>query len=196
MKIVKRKNEITANYLQAFYKAARPALKYKWCYVVLTIVSVILVAADLAFAENSRKLFDLAPNIPHNIAIKIILTFFIIVIIQYVFGFAETYVFSYFNESVIYAMRRDILGKIQRLKMEFHDNNHTSKITNTFFNQIEVVKDFVVSDVRNMLKLPLSFILVGAYIFTIHPYLGITAIVAGILQPISNLAFKKSFLKH
>ena len=72
MKKVKRKNEITADYLQAFYKAARPALKYKWCYAVLTIVSVILVAADLAFAENSRKLFDLAPNIPHNIAIKII----------------------------------------------------------------------------------------------------------------------------
>ena len=179
----------------AYYKAAKPALKYKWCYVVLTLIGLVLIGADLAFAENSRKLFDLAPDIPKNTAVQIIVTFVIIIAAQYIFGFADTYVGSYFNESVIYAMRRDILGKIQRLRMEFYDNNHTSKITNTFFRQIEVVKDFVVSDVRNMIRLPLSFILIGAYLFTVHPYLGITAVLASVLQPLSNMAFKKSFFK-
>ena len=195
----KQKNQIKAterkSYLGAYYKAAKPALKYKWCYVALTLIGVILVAADLAFAQNSRELFDLAPNIPQDTAFKIILYFVIIIIVQYIFGFAETYIFSYFNESVIYAMRRETLGKIHHLKMEFYDNNHTSKITQTFFRQMEIVKDFVVNDVRNMIKLPLSFILIGAYLFTVHPYLGITAILASILQPISSFTFKKSFFK-
>lgn len=181
--------------LNAYYKAAKPALKYKWCYVVLTLIGVILVALDLAFAQTSRILFDLAPNISQDTSVRIILSFVIIITAQYIFKFTETYVFSYFNESVIYAMRREILGKIQRLKMEFYDNNHTSKITNTFFNQMEIVKDFVVEDVRNMIKLPLTFIIIGAYLFTVHPYLGLTAVLASILQPLSNLTFKKSFFK-
>lgn len=191
----KNKNKNNTSYLSAYYKAAKPALKYKWCYVVLTLVGVALVGADLAFAQTSRVLFDMAPNITQNTAVRIILSFIIIITIQYILKFAETYTFSYFNESVIYAMRREILGKIQRLKMEFYDNNHTSKITNTFFNQMEIVKDFVVDDVRNLIKLPLTFILIGAYLFTVHPYLGLTAILASVLQPISNLTFKKSFFK-
>ena len=181
--------------LGAYYKAAKPALKYKWCYAVLTLVGLVLVVADLAFAETSRLLFDLAPDIPQNMAVRIIISFVIIIAVQFMFNFLETYVFSYFNESVIYAMRRETLGKIQRLKMEFYDNNHTSKITNTFFNQMEIVKDFVVRDVYNMIKLPLSFVIIGIYLFTVHPYLGITAIVASVLQPLSNLAFKKPFFK-
>ena len=181
--------------LGAFYKAAKPALKYKWCYVVLTLLSLVLVVADLAFAQTSRLLFDLAPDIPQNIAIRIIISFVIIITVQFIFTFAEAYVFSYFNESVVYTMRRDILDKIQRLKMEFYDNNHTSKITNTFFRQLEVVKDFVVNDVRNMIRLPLSFVIIGIYLFTVHPFLGITAIVASVLQPLSNFLFKKPFFK-
>lgn len=189
----KQKNQANSNgWFGAYYKAAKPALKYKWCYIVLTLFGIILIASDLAFAENSRRLFDLAPNIPSDTAFEIIISFIAIITIQYVVGFTETYVFNYFNESVIYSMRRDLLGKIQRLKMEFFDNNHTAKIQNTFFYQIEVVKDFVVNDVRNMIKLPLSFILVGAYLFTVHPYLGITAVVASILQPVSNVVLKKS----
>ena len=194
MESEKRKKPVkNKSYLGAYYKAAKPALKYKWCYVVLTLLGIILIAADLAFAQNSRNLFDLAPDIPQDAAIKIIMYFVIIIVVQYVFGFIENYVFSYFNESVIYAMRRDLLGKIQRLKMEFFDNNHTAKIQNTFFSQIEVVKNFVVTDIRNMIKLPLTFIIIGAYLFTVHPYLGITAVVASILQLVSNITFKKSF---
>ena len=183
------------NHLSAYYKAAKPALKYKWCYAVLTLIGLVLVIADLAFAETSRLLFDLAPDIPQNMAVRIIISFVIVIAVQFIFEFAETYVFSYFNESVIYAMRRETLGKIQRLKMEFYDNNHTSKITNTFFNQMEIVKDFVVDDIRNMIKLPLSFVIIGIYLFTVHPYLGITAIAASVLQPLSNLAFKKPYFK-
>ncbi|MCL2284843.1 MAG: ABC transporter ATP-binding protein/permease [Firmicutes bacterium] len=191
-KAKKTKNKIL---FSAYYKAAKPALKYKWCYVVLTLIGLVLVVADLAFAETSRLLFDLAPDIPQNMAVRIIMSFVIIITVQFIFSFAESYVHSYFNESVIYAMRRETLGKIQRLKMEFYDNNHTSKIAETFFSQIEVVKDFVVSDVPRMIRLPLSFIIIGAYLFTVHPYLGITAILASILQPISNFTFRKPFFK-
>jgi len=194
VKSQKAKNNKKSNsYLGAYYKAAKPALKYKWCYVILTLLGIILIAADLAFAQNSRDLFDLAPNISHDTAVRIIVYFVIIIAVQYIFGFIETYIGNYFNESVIYAMRRDLLGKIQRLKTEFFDNNHTAKIQNTFFSQIEVVKNFVVTDIRNMIKLPLTFIIIGAYLFTVHPYLGITAVVASVLQLVSNVTFKKSF---
>ena len=183
------------SHLSSYYKAAKPALKYKWCYAVLISLSVISTAASLAFAQNTRTLFDLAPNIPQDVVFKIILYFVVIFAVQYAAGFVRNCVSTYFNESVIYAMRRETLGKIQRLKMEFYDNNHTSKITNTFYSQVEVVKNFVVHDVRNLIQLPLSFIMIGGFLFTVHPYLGITAILASILQPLSNLMFKRSFFR-
>ena len=191
----KKKSTKNKTILGAYYKAAKPALRYKWCYAVLTVIGLALVVVDLAFAETNRLLFDLAPDIPQKTAERIIISFAVIIIVQFVFTFLENYVYSYFNESVIYAMRREILGKIQRLKMEYYDNTHTSKITNTFFNQMEVVKGFAVNDVLNMIKLPLSFVIIGIYLFTVHPYLGITAIVASVLQPLSNLAFKKPLFK-
>lgn len=192
---MKNKSQKNKSYFAAYYKAAKPALKYKWCYVVLTLIGIILIAADLAFAQNSRKLFDLAPEIPQNTAIQIIITFIIIIFIQYIFGFLDKYVYRYFNESVIYTMRRDTLAKIQRLTMKFFDNNHTSGVANILHDQVEVVKNFVVTDVRNLIKLPLSFILIGGYLFTLHPYLGITAVISSILQPLSNLTFRKPLYK-
>lgn len=182
-------------YLSAYYKVAKSALKYKWCYVVLTFIGIALIGADLLFAQTSRNLFDLAPAVPSNAAIRIIITFTIIIFSQFILRFIESYVWNYFNEAVVYAMRRDILGKIQRLKMEFYDNNHTAKISNTFYNQIGAVNAFVVGDVVNMIRMPLSFIIIGAYLFTVHPYLGITAIVASVLQPVSNIMFKRSLFK-
>ena len=192
---MKNKSTKKKSYFAAYYKAAKPALKYKWCYVVLMLIGIILITADLAFAQNSRKLFDLAPNIPQDTAFQIILYFVIIIIVQYVFGFLEGHVFRYFNESVIFAMRRETLKKIQRMNMEFFDNNHSSGVTNILYDQIEVVKDFAVRDIFNLIKLPLSFTLIGVYLFTVHPYLGITAVIASILQPLSNFAFKKSLYK-
>ena len=49
----KNKNESTKrkSLLDAYYKAAKPALKYKWCYVVLTLIGLVLIAADLMFAR-------------------------------------------------------------------------------------------------------------------------------------------------
>jgi len=190
----KAKNN-SKRYLRAYYKVAKTALKYKWCYVVLTLIGIAFIAADLLFAQTSRELFDLAPDVPSSAATRIIITFTIIIFSQFILKFIESYVWNYFNESVVYAMRRDILGKIQRLRMEFYDNHHTAKISNTFYNQIGAVNEFVVGDVVNMIRMPLSFIIISVYLLNVHPYLGITAIVASVLQPISNLMFKKSLFK-
>lgn len=176
---------------KVFIKLAGLALPYKWVYLALFSIGIILIAADLAFAQNSRVLFDLAPQIPKNMVVRITVVFSIIIILQLGLNFIMNWLNSYLNESVVYAMRRNILDKIQHLPIKYFDTNHSSKVMNIFFNQLEATKNFIVFDVQDIIKLPVTFIMIGAYLFTVHYLLGITAFIASILQLVSNATFKK-----
>lgn len=168
---------------------------YKWWYLLSTLLSVVLIILDLAFAQNSRELFDLAPNITNNKAGQIILIFIVITVLQYLSNFFNGWIDSYINESIVYKMRKDILGKVERLPITFFDNNHSSKVMSIFYDQLEATKNFIVYDLRNLLKLPLAFFLIGGYLFTVHPVLGVTAFLSSALQLVSNITFKKSLSK-
>lgn len=54
------------NRTKSYFCVAKPALKYKWTYIIILLISIILVFADLAFAQISRVLFNIAPNIPQK----------------------------------------------------------------------------------------------------------------------------------
>lgn len=171
------------------------ALPFKKWYILSTIISVALIVLDLAFAQNSKILFDLAPDIMHNKAVQIIVAFCAITVLQYLFNFLNGCISSFINESIVYEMRKNILGKVERLPITYFDNNHSSKVMSIFYDQLETTKEFVVFGLRDLMKLPLAFLLVGVYLFTVHPILGITAFLSSALQLVSNLTFKKSLFK-
>jgi len=154
-------------------------------------MGISLILLDLIFAQNSRELFDLAPNIPLNSAQRILFTFAIIILFQFILRYLHEWLGSYLNESVVYSMRKNVLIKIQHLPLKYFDEHHSSKVNNIFFNQLETTKEFVVRSVQDMIKLPLTFILTGAFLFQVHYLLGIIAVGSSVLQVFSIRVLKK-----
>lgn len=179
--------------IKNFFKAGSPALKYKWCYFVLAVIGIASIGLDLAYAEVNRALFSNIDSITAQMAVRIVSAFGLIIAAQYIIGFLDNCVGTYFNESVVYAMRRELLKRIEHLPLEYFDNNHSGKIINLFFSQLETVKDFVVSDLQALIRLPLSFIIISGYLFTVHPLLGFIAVFSSVLQPLSSFVFRKKY---
>jgi len=174
-----------------FLRLAKP---YWWIYAVLLIINISLILLDLAFANNSRVLFSLAPNIGDQ-AMRIIMTFIVVSVAQLILNIVHPLLFSYLNEAVVYAMRQNLLMRLQHLPLKYYDENHSSKISNLYFRQLEHAKDFIVSSVQDIIRLPLTFLLIGGYLFQVHYLLGITAFVSSALQVASSRVFKKRLQK-
>lgn len=136
---------------------------------MLAVIGIASIGLDLAYAEVNRALFSNIDSITAQMAVRIVSAFGLIIAAQYIIGFLDNCVGTYFNESVVCAMRRELLKRIEHLPLEYFDNNHSGKIINLFFSQLETVKDFVVSDLQALIRLPLSFIIISGYLFTVHP---------------------------
>jgi ABC-type multidrug transport system fused ATPase/permease subunit len=166
---------------------------YKWYYVGAVGLQLLLTAMALLFADTSRRLFNMAPNVPNHALVQILIAFSCIAFAQLVFTFMNNWIRSALNESVVYGLRRSILNHLQKLPLSFHENNHSSNSVNVMFNELEIAKDFIVFDVQRLIALPISFIFVGIYLLSVHPILGIIAIAIGPLQLISNFVLKTRF---
>lgn len=160
---------------------------------MLVVIGIASIGLDLAYAEVNRALFSNIDSITAQMAVRIVSAFGLIIAAQYIIGFLDNCVGTYFNESVVYAMRRELLKRIEHLPLEYFDNNHSGKIINLFFSQLETVKDFVVSDLQALIRLPLSFIIISGYLFTVHPLLGFIAVFSSVLQPLSSFVFRKKY---
>ena len=96
-------------------------------------------------------------------------------------------------DSVIHFAGLKAVGESCVKPLEYFDNNHSGKIINLFFSQLETVKDFVVSDLQALIRLPLSFIIISGYLFTVHPLLGFIAVFSSVLQLLSSFVFRKKY---
>jgi len=167
--------------------------KFKWYYVGAISAQLALTAAALLFAEASRRLFDQAPDIPGRTITWLLVVFLIVFALQLSLTFVNNWLRSALNESVVYDMRRQVLNHVQRLPLSFHENNHSSTSINIMNNELEIAKDFVVFDVQKLITLPISFIVVGLYLLTVHPLLGVIAIIIGPVQLLSTLVYRNKF---
>lgn len=180
---------------KAFQSFFRIVAKYKWLYVLNIISQIGLTITALIFAEISRRIFDMAPNIPYKTLGVILAAIIIVTALQIGLNFINSWMRSLLNESVVYAMRRDVLNQLQHLPLSFHENNHSSNSFNIMYSELEIVKNFLVFDLQRLITLPLSFVIIGIYLVTVHPLLGAIAIIIGPMQLISNLVLKKKFQK-
>lgn len=167
--------------------------RFKWYYAGAISAQLALTATALMFAEASRRLFDQAPDIPGRTIAWLLVVFMIVFVLQLGLTFVNNWLRSALNESVVYDMRRQVLNHVQRLPLSFHENNHSSTSINILRNELEIAKDFVVFDVQKLITLPISFIIVGLYLLTVHPLLGAIAIIIGPIQLISTLVYRNKF---
>ena len=167
--------------------------QYKGLYAASLLAQFVGIGLGLLFTDTSRKLFDAAPHVPHTLLTRLIITFAAIAGIRLGISFVTSWVQTLLNESVAYQMRRSVLAHLQDLPLSFHENNHSSGAFNVIYNELELAKSFVVSDIQSLIALPISFLTAGLYLLTVHPILGITALVIGPLQLLSNLVQKKKY---
>ncbi|ULL19183.1 ABC transporter ATP-binding protein [Paenibacillus sp. H1-7] len=169
--------------------------KYRWIYVGAIATQVTMTVISLLFAETGRRLFDYAPNVPAQALILLLSSFVGLTAARIGLQFGNEWLRSYLNESVVYEMRRNILNHLQRLPLGFHEQNHSSSSVNVMHHELEIVKNFLVADIQKLIALPISFIIVGVYLLTVHPLLGLIAFSIGPLQLISNFVLKQKFME-
>lgn len=168
--------------------------RYRLLYIGTIGMQVALTIVSLMFAETGRRLFDLAPRVPTQILIAILSVFAVLTVSRIAIRFWSEWLGSYLNESVVYEMRRNILNHLQRLPLGFHEQTHSSNSVNVMNNELEIVKNFLVFDIQKLIALPISFVIVGVYLLSVHPLLGIIAFSVGPLQLLSNVVFKGKFM--
>lgn len=175
---------------KSFHKLLRSVRKYRWMYVAAIGSQIAGTVVALIFAQANRRLFDLAPHIPTRALAGIIGALIVATALRHLFSFTDNWVRSTLNESVVYELRKDVLSHIQNLPLNFHEDKHSSVSMNIIYRELEITKDFVVSDVQRLISLPISFIMIAVYLSTVHPLLGVIAVVIGPMQFFSNLILK------
>jgi ABC-type multidrug transport system fused ATPase/permease subunit len=168
--------------------------KYRLLYIGTIGTQLALTIVSLLFAETGRRLFDLAPHMSTQILIALLSVFVGLTVSRIALRFWNEWLGSYLNESVVYEMRRNILNHLQRLPLGFHEQTHSSNSVNVMNNELEIVKNFLVFDIQKLIALPISFVIVGIYLLSVNPLLGIIAFSIGPLQLLSNVVLKEKFM--
>ncbi|MFR1518482.1 MAG: ABC transporter ATP-binding protein [Clostridia bacterium] len=168
-------------------------LKYKYLLILVIILRLLGTIMSLAWAEANRILFDEITSLTMKFCIGIVLSFLFIKIFNMFLNYVNSWAMSYLNESVINKMRWILLKKSVSIPYPFFENTHMSRLYKVFFTDLETLRDLMLFNLLDIICLPLSFLGIGAYLFTIHPLLALISIIVGPLQLISNLVKLKEF---
>jgi ABC-type multidrug transport system fused ATPase/permease subunit len=171
---------------KSFRKLLASVGKYRWLYVAAIVSQIAGTGVSLVFAQAGRRLFDLAPHIPDRALAQIIAAVIGATILREAFTFCDAWVRSRLNETVVYELRRNVLNHIQNLPLSFHEDKHSSVSMNIIYRELEIAKDFIVSDVQRLISLPISFLIIAVYLASVHPVLAVIAVAVGPMQLWSN----------
>lgn len=167
--------------------------RYWWMYLLAILSQISQTGVAVLVAEVLRRIFDANFRMPApemNVLLAALVGLSAV-------RMAATYLDAWFgtllNETVVYAMRRDLLNHIQRLPLGFHEKGHSSDVTNIIYRDLEIAKDFVVSDIQRIIALPVSLVVAGSYLAHLDPWLGVIGFTIGPLQLLSNLVLKGRF---
>ncbi|WP_158606784.1 ABC transporter ATP-binding protein [Paenibacillus ginsengarvi] len=164
---------------------------YKGLYAIVLVLQLGVTASALLFAETNRRLFDRMPG-PGGELYGLLACFVAFIAMGLLFGLLERVFNQIVNTNVVFRMRELVLIQLTRLSLSHHENKHSSDSKQLLFGDLEAFKQFVVFDVLKLCTLPISFISVGIYLMTVHPVLGLIAIVVGPLQLLSSVLVNRT----
>lgn len=162
-------------------------------YVIVILSQVGQTGVAIFTAEALRRLFDALPNVPAPLLQGVLLAMAGLTAVRLLCTYLEAWFGSLLNETVVYALRRDVLNQLQHLPLGYHEGRHSSEAMNVFWHDLETAKNFIVADVQRLIALPISFIIAGTYLLGVNPLLGVVALCIGPLQLLSNLVLKNQF---
>lgn len=167
--------------------------RHAWMYAVVILSQVGQTGVAILTAEALRRLFDRVPNVPPSLLQSVLLCMAAFAALRLACTYVEAWIGSLLNETVVYALRRDVLNQLQHLPLGYHEGRHSSEAMNVFWHDLETAKNFIVADVQRLIALPISFLIAGTYLLGVHPLLGLVALCIGPLQLLSNFVLKDRF---
>lgn len=167
--------------------------QHGWMYVVVILSQVGQTGVAILTAESLRRLFDALPRVPSGLLQGVLMALVALAALRLLCTYLEAWFGSLLNETVVYALRRDVLNQLQHLPLGYHEGRHSSEAMNVFWHDLETAKNFIVYDVQRLVALPISFLIAGTYLLGVHPLLGMVALCIGPLQLLSNLVLKNQF---
>ncbi|AZN38983.1 ABC transporter ATP-binding protein [Paenibacillus albus] len=178
---------------QGFKQILTLCKRYRILYLSVLALQLGGTGAALLLAEFSRRIFDKGTLLSHHELTRLIIGIVIMVILAMLFSLGARICNQIVNTNIVFSMRQMVLNQLTSLSLKYHEGKHSAHTQNILFNELEIVKQFIVFDILRLISLPFSFIAIGIYLFTVNPLLGVIAVLVGPLQLLSNLVLKSSF---
>ncbi|MBU8772093.1 ABC transporter ATP-binding protein [Cytobacillus oceanisediminis] len=166
----------------SFFKLLNIVKEYRLLVTAVIITQLINTLITLWFANTTMNLFNLAPNFNEGELLGILGTFIIVIGLRFIISFLYRWLHENLNESVLFGLRFKVLTHLQNLSLSFHESTHSSVSDNIYHHELQITRNFIVFDFINLISLPYSLIVIAIYLVTVHPVLGIIALVIGPLQ--------------
>ncbi len=126
----------------------RYLLPYRWQVVIAVIILLIGSLAELMLPWLTKVAIDkyIATKALRGLAL-IALLYFMVLLVQMVFGFLQTWLTQRIGQKVMYDLRNEIFSHVQRLPLSYFDKNPVGRIVTRVTNDVETLNSMLSSGV-------------------------------------------------
>ncbi len=146
------------------------AKPYFWTLVLVILIVLVSAIVDLLPPQLVRKAIDSFINNPNITQIErlnglttVVLALLSVFGLQFLLGYATTYITAYLGNRVVYDLRSDFYKAVLNLPMSFFDKNPSGRITTRLVNDTQNVQEFFSTVISAIVKD--VFLLAGAVFF-------------------------------
>ncbi len=93
------------------------------------------------------------------------IVFFVLMLVKNVFGYLGTYLTIYLEQSILFRIRNDLYGRVQRLPMSFFDREKTGNLISRITNDVTMLRGAVVGGLASIVRNSLMTLIAISIIF-------------------------------
>lgn len=119
-------------------------LKPYWFPVVLGVVILLIVTLlDLAGPYLIKMAIDrnIVPKVTQGL-LTIVLIYFAVLIVQFAFKYARTYIMQWIGQHIVFDIRMEIFRHLQKLSLSFFDKNPVGRLVTRVTTDVETLNEW------------------------------------------------------
>jgi len=119
-------------------------LKPYWFPVVLGVVILLIVTLlDLAGPYLIKMAIDrnIVPKVIQGL-LTIVLIYFAVLIVQFAFKYARTYIMQWIGQHIVFDIRMEIFRHLQKLSLSFFDKNPVGRLVTRVTTDVETLNEW------------------------------------------------------
>jgi ATP-binding cassette subfamily B protein len=154
--------------------------KYKGKITIALIFSMLSIVIALVEPLLIRHAVDVAiPDSDHKLLVMLAAGLFCAIITSVLLARLRTIIMTKVGQSVIYEIRRDLFGHLQKLSFEYYDSRPHGKILVRVINYINSVSDLMTNGIINFVLEIFNLIFITVFMFLVSWRLALV-VVAGL----------------